>query len=233
MIPTALRHPRLRTAHLLRVLPCGGGRVGVALVLLLLLLLRRHPTGSTHHTLRTVSGLHSGAAHPGMHALGVARVLLLLRGRRPVVTTRPHLLVAGVLARVPAWVTWVVGIPWPARCGCSAGICIGITNGHTWRRTALRAPLLLLLWVSLLLAPKVAEVSEPVETREVVAKEVGEVLHHWDHRSADVFTATFIRSLSRLSSSLLLFSRLPDPLLIFLVITEQAARFLRLNSSST
>ena len=204
---------------MLSVLPCGG-RVGIALVLLLLLLWR-HPTGSAHHALGPVTSLHSRPTHPRVHALRVAPVLLLLllRGRRPVVPTRPHFLVAGVLARIPAWVTWVARIPWPTWGRSSPGrIRIGITNRRTRARcrAALRGALLLLRLVSLLLlAPKVPKVSESIETREIVAKEVGEVLHHWYHRSAEIRTPTSIKSLSRQSSSLLLFSCLVDPLLIF------------------
>ena len=185
---------------MLSVLPCGG-RVGIALVLLLLLLWR-HPTGSAHHALGPITSLHSRATHPRVHALRVAPVLLL-RGRRPVVPTRSHFLVAGVLARIPAWVTWVARIPWPTWGRSSPGrIRIGITNRCT--RARCRGALLL-LWVSLLLlAPEVTKVSESIETREIVAKEVGEVLHHWYHRSAEIRTPTSIKSLSRQSSSLLL-----------------------------
>ena len=69
----------MRTTHLLSVLPCGG-RGGIALVLLLLLLWR-HPTRSAHHTLGPVTCLHSWATHPRVHALRVTPVLLLRCGR--------------------------------------------------------------------------------------------------------------------------------------------------------
>lgn len=208
----------LWVTHLLSILP-RGGRVGIALVLLLLLLLWRHPTRSAHHTLGPVTSLHSGATHPRVHALRVAPVLLLLRGRRrPVVPTRPHFLVPGIPARIPAWVTWVTWISWRTWGRSSTGrIRIRITNWSTRARcrAALRGRLLLLGLASLLLlAPEVTEVSESIETREIVAKEVGEILHHWYHRSAEIRTPTSIKSLSRQSSSLLRFSCLADPLLI-------------------